>query len=104
MDKLQKYTARGYSVVETEMVYYTPDIDRTVKWFEDILGWYGNVFDRNEQGIGGYGFVSDLPQEIMYSGAVSTRTIHLFFGDAARKVIAFVCQKAIPRLAHKSFS
>lgn len=65
MDKLEKYKNREYSVIETEMIYYSPDMEKTVKWFEDILGWYGNVLDRNEQGIGVYGFVSDLPQEIM---------------------------------------
>lgn len=98
MDKLEKYKSRGYSVIETEMIYYSPDMDKTVKWFEDILGWYGNVMDRNEQGIGVYGFVSDLPQEIMYSGAVNARTIHLWYGDTPQKVIAFVKVKSIEKM------
>lgn len=98
MDKLEKYKNRDYSVVETEMVYYSPNMDATVKWFEDILGWYGNILDRDGQGIGSYGFVSDLPQEIMYSGAVTARTIHLWRGEAAQKVVAFVKVKSVEKM------
>lgn len=98
MDKLEKYNNRGYSIVETEMIYYSPDMDKTVKWFEDILGWYGNVFDRNEDNIGTYGFVSDLPQEIMYSGAVPARTIHIWHGDALERVIAFIKVRNVEKL------
>lgn len=98
MDKLEKYLNRKYSVIETEMIYYSPDMEKTVKWFEDILGWYGDVFDRNEQGIGVYGFVSDLPQEIMCSGAVKARTIHLWYGDAAQKVVAFIRVNSLEKM------
>ena len=98
MDKISKYKNRAYSVIETEMIYYSLDMDKTVKWFEDILGWYGNVFDRNDQNIGTYGFVSDLPQEIIYSGAVPARTIHLWYGEPAQKVIVFVKVKNVDKM------
>lgn len=98
MNALEKYSERRYFVIETEMIYYTADMDKTVKWFKDVLGWYGDVIDRNEDGIGLYGFVSDLPQEIVCSGTVTAKTIHLWSGDAAEKVIAFIRVKNVDLL------
>ena len=98
MDKLEKYINRGYSVAETEMIYFSPNMDQTVQWFCDTLGWYGNVLDRNEESIGTYGFVSDLPEEIMCSGAIMGRTIHIWQGEASERVVAFIRVKNIKKL------
>ena len=40
MNDLQK---RGYLVKETGAVYYSMDMDKTLAWFTDVLGWYGQI-------------------------------------------------------------
>ncbi|MDD3243974.1 MAG: helix-turn-helix transcriptional regulator [Eubacteriales bacterium] len=46
---------RGYMVKETGAVYYTLDMDKTVEWFRNVLGWYGQIDSRNEDNKGGTG-------------------------------------------------
>lgn len=38
MDKLENYKNRGYFILEIEMIYYSPDMDKTVKWFNVLKG------------------------------------------------------------------
>ena len=44
---MQKFVERGYIVKENGPVYFTLDMDKTVKWFEDILDWYSEIDERN---------------------------------------------------------
>lgn len=88
MEKLEKFSDRGYFVKENVLVYYTNNMDKSLKWFEDILGWYGRVIDRNENGDGVYGFASDMPQEI--SQAVPFKGIHMWYGDPIKRTIALI--------------
>lgn len=39
---------RGYMVEETGAVYYTENMDKTLKWFVNILGWYGQIEAHDE--------------------------------------------------------
>lgn len=61
MGNLEK---RGYVVKEAGAVYYTDNMDATLKWFEDVLGWYGQIESRDENNIGTYGCVNNIPMEI----------------------------------------
>ncbi len=38
---MSDFSERGYVVKETGAVYYTRDMDNTLKWFKEVLGWYG---------------------------------------------------------------
>jgi len=40
---MSKFSERGYVVRENGPIYFTKDMDKTVKWFEGVLGWYGVV-------------------------------------------------------------
>jgi AraC family transcriptional regulator len=55
--KMSKFSERGYVVRENGPVYFTKDMDKTVKWFEAVLGWYGDVIARDNAGNGDYGCV-----------------------------------------------
>jgi AraC family transcriptional regulator len=51
-------------VTETRPVYLTRDMVKTLKWFEEVLGWYYVIDERNSDGAGMYGCVYSIPQEI----------------------------------------
>ncbi|MBQ2799727.1 MAG: hypothetical protein IJF09_10105 [Ruminiclostridium sp.] len=37
---MSKFSEKGYVVKENAPIYLTLDMDKTAKWFEDVLGWY----------------------------------------------------------------
>ena len=57
---------RGYTVRENGPIYYTRNMDRTAKWFEDVLGWYAGIDQRNENGDGTYGCVLPARRDSQY--------------------------------------
>lgn len=61
---MEKWKDRGYSVRENAPIYYTRDMDATAKWFEEVLGWYAGIEQRDEQGRGTYGCILPFPGEI----------------------------------------
>ena len=42
---MSKFSEKGYFVKENAPLYITSDMDRTAKWFEDVLGWYSNIVE-----------------------------------------------------------
>ena len=54
---MSRFSEKGYHVKENAPVYFTMDMDKTAKWFEDTLGWYSKIVERNEDGHGCYGVV-----------------------------------------------
>lgn len=38
---------KGYIVRENGTAYFTSDMGKTVKWFEEVLGWYSKIDGRN---------------------------------------------------------
>ena len=81
---------RGYTVKENGPIYYTKNMDRTAKWFEDVLGWYAGIDQRIENGDGTYGCLLPLPEEILNMTLVPFNGIHMFFGDPAKQTVAFM--------------
>ena len=47
---MSRFSEKGYFVKENAPVYLTEDMSKTVKWFEEIMGWYGNVVEKDELG------------------------------------------------------
>ena len=54
---MSKFSEKGYFVKENSPIYLTLDMDKTAKWFEDTLGWYSNIVERDSDGNGCYGVV-----------------------------------------------
>ena len=98
MDKLEEFNKRGYFVKETAPVYYTQDMDKTAKWFEDVLGWYYEIDERNADNKGVYGCVYDLPREIENLHIAPFTGIHMFFGEPKGGVVAFMKVQGVEAL------
>lgn len=87
---VQRLKERGYVVKENAPVYYTMNMDKTAKWFEEVLGWYAGIDERNENGDGLYGCVLPLPNEIHNMTLFPFNGFHMFFGEPAKQTVAFM--------------
>lgn len=94
---MQSYSERGYYVKENAPVYFTPDMEKTCKWFRDVLGWYGDIAGRSSDGTAEYGCVFDYPGELIVSGLTPFRGIHLFRGEASTGVVGFIMVQGLER-------
>ena len=54
----------GLKILENDPVHYTEDMNRTFEWFENVLGQYGSIDARGENGKGIFGGISLIPNEI----------------------------------------
>ncbi len=89
---------RGYIVKETGAVYYTKDMDKTMKWFTDVLGWYGQIEARNENNEGTYGCVNNIPIEIESLHIAPFTGVHLFYGEPEQRTVGFMLVQGIEAL------
>lgn len=87
MNDLQK---RGYLVKETGAVYYSMDMDKTLAWFTDVLGWYGQIDARDENNVGMYGCVNNIPIEFESLGLAPFAGIHMFHGETEKRMVGFM--------------
>jgi len=94
---MQAYSDRGYYVKENAPVYFTPDMEKTCRWFRDVLGWYGDIAGRDSDGVAEYGCVFDYPGELIVSGLTPFRGIHLFRGESARGVVGFIMVQGLEK-------
>ncbi len=90
-DMIEKINERGYTFAQHAIpVYYTQDMDKTVKWFEEVLGWYAAVVARDENGAGTYGCAGSFPGEIVNAGVSAFDGIFFFPGEPAKARVAWV--------------
>ena len=89
---------RGYIVKETGAVYYTSDMDKTLRWFTDILGWYGQIEARNELNEGTYGCVNNIPIEIESLHIAPFTGIHMFNGEPLKHMVGFMLVQGVENL------
>lgn len=90
MDDMTRFGKRGYYVKENAPIYFTMDMDKTCKWFQDVLGWYGDVCGRDDNNNPTYGCVFDYPGELIVANLTPFRGIHLFHGESCKGVVGFV--------------
>ena len=95
---MNDFSKRGYVVKETGAVYYTPDMDKTLKWFKEVLGWYGQIEARDENNIGTYGCVNNIPIEIEELHIAPFTGIHMFNGESLQKIVGFMLVQGIEQL------
>lgn len=95
---MSRFTEKGYHVKENAPVYFTKDMDRTAKWFEDTLGWYSNIVERNKAGEGRYGVVFEILPEVEASHLVPFTGIHLFYGEPKKEMISFMQVQQIEKM------
>jgi AraC family transcriptional regulator len=88
---------RGYTVKENQPVYHTQNMDETVKWFIDILGWYGGIDARDETGKGTYGCVLPIPGELVHMQITTFNGIHLFPGVPEKREAGLIMVDSIDK-------
>ncbi|MCL2461865.1 MAG: hypothetical protein FWF44_04305 [Defluviitaleaceae bacterium] len=96
-NNLQIYIDRGYYVRENEPIYVCRDMDKTIGWFRDVLGWFGGVLARDENGEGVYGGVSDYPPELAMTRAFPVG-FQLGKGEPVKGMVGFIHVNGLARL------
>ncbi|MCL2707844.1 MAG: helix-turn-helix domain-containing protein [Defluviitaleaceae bacterium] len=95
---LQIYGERGYYVKENEPIYVCLNMDETIGWFRDVLGWFGSVIARDENGAGVYGGVHDYPTELVVAHTFPIAGFQLSKGEPHRGLVGFIHVKGLDRL------
>ena len=85
-----EYEARGYVVLENGPVYYARDIDKTIEWFENTLGWYGTIDARDEKGDAIFAGIVPIPNEVTEAEHLTYIGFSLFRGEPSDRVVGFI--------------
>lgn len=97
-NKVSKFDDKGYFVKENAPIYLTPDMNKTAKWFEDVLGCYSNIVERDDKGNGCYGVVFDMLPEIEATHLAPFTGFQMFCGKPQEKVISFMQVEGIEKM------
>ena len=87
---MSKFSEKGYVVKENAPIYLTLDMDKTAKWFEDVLGWYSNIVERDSNEKGCYGVVFDMVPEIEVAHLAPFTGFQMFYGTPKPRAISFM--------------
>ncbi len=94
----ERIRQRGYTVGDVGSVYLTSDMDKTVKWFEEVLGWYAGVEMRDDRGNPTYGCAMPFSGELVHLGITSFNGIFLLPGETPKCLISMMGVKNIDNL------
>ncbi len=97
-NRMETYSRRGYYVKENAPVYFTNDIAKTCEWFQNVLGWYGDIVQDERGNTISYSCVFDYPGELIVSGLTPFRGIHIFKGEPVKGVVCFIMVQGLERL------
>ncbi|MGC6769717.1 hypothetical protein ACYSNR_15395 [Enterococcus sp. LJL128] len=81
-----------------ELVYYSPDIEKTLAWFDDILGWLTQVDRRDDNNQAVHGIAYTVPLQYFSNKFSSNIKIHIFSGEPAKGVISFIPTTKLEKL------
>lgn len=95
---MSRFSEKGYFVKENAPIYFTADMARTAKWFENILGWYSNIVEKYVDGQGCYGVVFDMLPEVERIHLAPFTGYQLFRGTPETRVISFMQVKEIEKM------
>lgn len=95
---MSRFSEKGYFVKENAPIYLTPDMDRTAQWFEEMLGWYSNIVERDGEGRGRYGVVFDIPPEVEAAHLAPFTGFQMFSGEPVENEISFMQVQGIEKL------
>ena len=96
---MSRFSEKGYHVKENAPIYLTPNMDRTARWFEDVLGWHSNIVERDSQGNGLYGVVFDMLPEVERTHLAPFTGFQMFAGEPVGNEISFMQVQGIEKLA-----
>lgn len=84
------YESRGYTVLENGPIYYTKNMDQTIEWFEKVLGWYGTVDARDEEGTPLFGGIAPIPNQITEEQKLTYIGYSLLDGEPSKRVVGYI--------------
>ena len=87
---MSRFTEKGYFVKENAPIYFTEDMNKTIRWFEEVLGWHSNVVEQDDNGCGLYGVVFDMLPEIEATHLAPFTGFQLFKGKPEQRIISFM--------------
>ena len=92
----------GYFIRNNEAVYQTLNMEATLEWFRQVLGWPGIIEARDAAGNGTYGLI--MPQE--QTGAAVTRGLYLQLerGEPVKSIGVFMVVWGINGLRQRALS
>lgn len=94
------YETRGYEVLENGPIYFTMNIDRTIEWFEKVLGWYGTVDARDAEGNAIFAGIVPVPKAITEERGLTYIGYSLFVGEPSDRIVGYVIVNDLDRV-HK---
>ena len=86
---MSRFAEKGYFVKENAPIYLTEDMNKTVGWFEEVLGWHSNIVEKDDKG-GLYGVVFDMLPEIEATHLAPFTGFQLFRGKPEQRIISFM--------------
>ena len=95
---MSRFSEKGYVVKENAPIYLTLDMDKTAKWFEDVLGWYSNIVERDSNGKGCYGVVFDMLPEVELVHLAPFTGMQMFYGQPEERLISFMQVKGSEKM------
>ncbi len=95
---MSRFSEKGYVVKENAPIYLTEDMDKTAKWFEDVLGWYSNVVERDGNGKGCYGVVFDMLPDVELVHLAPFTGFQMFCGKSEPRTLSFMQVKGIEKM------
>ncbi|MDE7405658.1 MAG: hypothetical protein K2M89_02140 [Clostridiales bacterium] len=95
---MSKFSEKGYFVKENAPIYLTEDMDKTVRWFEEVMGWYSNIVERDDAGNGCYGVVFDILPEIEITHLAPFTGFQLFKDKPEPRAISFMQVQDIDKM------
>lgn len=95
---MSRFIEKGYFVKENAPIYMTEHMEKTARWFEETLGWYSNIVERDSDGCGTYGVVFDMLPEAERVHLAPFTGMQLFRGVPQPRLISFMQVTDIQRM------
>lgn len=97
---LQSKEINGHFILANCAIYYTNDMDATLRWFERILGWQGKIEARDEMGNGTYGLIE--PHLKADTLGNNSPYMQLMRGEPIKAVAAFMIVWGLKNLRQRA--
>ena len=95
---MSRFSEKGYFVRENAAIYLTQDMEKTAKWFEDVMGWYSHIQERDADGRGCYGVVFEMLPEVETVHLAPFTGFQMFSGVPEARAISFMEVKGIEKM------
>ncbi len=89
-EEVLKWKDQFYMVRHNDPVLNTPDMEKLIEWFEQVLGWQGGIGYRDDDGKGTYGCICMDEMQGLENGVREFSGFHLYrdgYGDGVSAVV-----------------